>query len=326
MKAAIFTKYGPPEVIHLQEVEKPTPKNNEILVKVHAASITAVDSTFRSGKPYFSRLYSGLTGPKNQILGSELAGVVEAVGQEVSSFRVGDPVLATTRGADAHAQYVCLPEDGAVVHKPANLSFAEAAAVPGSALTALPFLRDHGRIQSGDRVLIIGASGNVGMMAVQIAKYSSAQVTGVCSTAKMDLVKGLGADKVIDYTKEDYTAGDQIYDIIFDAGGKSSYARCKNALADEGIFLTTVPSPGVLMQMARASLSGGRKKAIVAFTGMRSDSDKKQDLLFLNGLIENEQLRAAVDRCYPLSEAAAAHRYVENGGKKGGVLLTIAKA
>lgn len=323
MKAVITTKYGSPDVLEVQEVQKPTPQDNEVLIKIKAAGLTIVASTFRSGKPYFSRLYGGLLKPKHNILGSELAGEVEAVGKNVTLFKEGDEVIALTSGFGAHAEYICLPETGAIVPKPANTSFAEAAAIPGSGTTALPFLRDFGHIKSGQKVLIIGASGSVGSFAVQIARYYGAEVTGVCSTGKMDFVKTLGAAKVIDYTKEDFTKSGATYDVIFDAGGKSSYGACKKALKEDGIYLTTVPSPAVLLQMARFSLFGGQDKARVVFTGLRPDSIKKEDLLFLNELVEQGDLKAVVDSCYPMVEAAEAHRAVESGHKIGKVVIMV---
>lgn len=323
MKAVVYSQYGPPEVLQMQEVATPVPQANEVLIKVHAASITAVDITFRSGSPFFSRLYSGLLKPKNPILGSELSGVVEAVGQNVTLFQAGDAVLASTRGSDAHAEYVCVAEDGAIVHKPSNISFAEAAAIPGSATTALPFLRDNGGIKSGDKVLIIGASGSVGRQAVQIAKHYGAEVSGIASTEKIDLIKALGVDVAIDYKTEDFTQIKETYDIIFDAGGKSSFAECKDLLKEEGIYLTTVPSPGIFLQMARSSLFSGGKRGQVAFTGLRPEDEKKKDLLFLNELIEDGQLRAVIDDCYPMYEAAEAHRHAANKRKKGAVILMM---
>ncbi len=323
MKAIVYSEYGPPEVLHMQVVETPVPQANEVLVKVHAASVTAVDITFRSGEPFFSRLYSGLFKPRNPILGSELSGVVQAVGQDVTLFKVGDAVLASTKGSNAYAEYVCVAEDEAIVHKPANMSFAEAAALPGSGITALPFLRDNGQIKSGDKVLIIGASGNVGLSAVQIAKYYGAEVTGIAGTEKIELIKAVGVDKAIDYKTEDFTRSGETYDIIFDAGGKSSFAQCKDLLKEDGIYLTTVPSLGIFLQMARTSLFGGRKRGQVAFTGLRPESEKKQDLLFLKELVEAGQLRTIIDDCYLLSEAAEAHRHAENGRKRGSVILTV---
>jgi NADPH:quinone reductase-like Zn-dependent oxidoreductase len=249
--------------------------------------------------------------------------VIESVGKDVKSFRVGDSVLADSGSSyGAHAEYICLPEDEPLAIRPANMSYEEAAAVPYGALTALPFLRDRGCIQSGHKVLINGASGAVGTAAVQLAKYFGAEVTGVCSTANVELVKSLGADEVIDYAKEDFTRTDQTYDIIFDTVGKWSFARCKGSLRQGGVYLTTVLTLAIYPRMLWTSKIGS-KRAIIALTGLRPSSEKSKDLLFIKGLIEAEELRAIVDRCYSLEEAAEAHRYAEEGHKKGNVVLNV---
>ena len=244
------------------------------------------------------------------------------MGKDVTRFKAGDQVFgSTTAGFDAHAEYVCLPEDGALVIKPVALTFEETAAVPG-ALTALPFLRDNGNIQKGQKVLINGASGSIGTFAVQLARYYGAEVTGVCSTTNLELVKSLGANRVIDYTQEDFTQNGQTYDIIFDTVGKSSFSKCKNALKPGGIYLTTVITPVILPQMLWTSKIGS-KKAIIAFTGLRPASEKTKDLIFLNELIEAGKIKVVIDRHYPLAQAAEAHRYVDKGHKKGSVVLTV---
>jgi len=315
MKAIVCTKYGPPDVLELKEVEKPAIKDNEVLIRVHATTVTPTDLRFRQGKNIIARMMAGPIKPKNSILGVELAGEVEAVGKDVKQLKKGDQVYGGGRPG-AHAEYVCMPEDK-VAMKPTNMTYEEAAAVPFGATSSLQFLRDKGNIQSGHKVLINGASGSVGTFAVQLAKYFGAEVTGVCSTTNLELVKSLGADKVIDYTKEDFTKTGQTYDIVFDAVGKSSFSKCKSLLNQKGIYLNTVATIPLLLQMLWTSKIGS-KKAIFIIVPLRTE-----DLIFLKDAIEAGKIKTVIDRSYPLSQTAEAHRYAEKGHAKGKVVITL---
>lgn len=323
MKAIVYKKYGKPDVLQLTEVDKPAPEENEVMIKVYATTVTATECTFRRGKPYFSRLYTGMIRPKNQRLGDEFAGEIEAVGKEVKKFKKGDHVFGTCTGYGAYAEYICLPEEGETLAiKPANLTFEEAAASCDGALTALPFLRDTGKIKSGQEVLINGASGSIGTYAVQLANYFGAKVTGICSTANLEMVKSLGANEVIDYTKEDFTKKGKTYDIIFDTVGKLNFSRCKGSLKKDGVFLEAAIDLGVLPQVLLTSIIGS-KKARIAATGMRSGAERTQDLLFLKKLIEAGKITPVIDRHYSLEQIVDAHRYVDKGHKKGNVVIQL---
>ena len=316
MKAIVYTKFGPPEVLHLQEVEKPTPKANEVLIKIHATTVVKEDPDMRA-----SPGFNGFLKPRNPILGQELAGEVEAIGNAVTRFRPGDQVFGMDMFG-AYAEYKCMPENGALAIKPANMSYEEAASVPNGALTALPFLRDKGNIQSEQTVLIYGASGSVGTAAVQLANYYGADVTGVCSTTNLEWVKSLGADQAIDYTQEDFTENGKTYDIIFDTVGKRSFSECKGSLTDKGIYLATVPTLAIMIRALWPAKSGSKKVKFAA-AGLRSASKKIKDLVFLKELIEAGKIKPVIDRCYPLEQIVEAHRYVEKGHKKGNVVITV---
>jgi NADPH:quinone reductase-like Zn-dependent oxidoreductase len=321
MKAIVYTKYGPPDVLQLKEVEKPTPKDNEVLIRVHATTATLYDCWARSSTapPGFwlmSRMGSGLLKPKQPILGTELAGEIEAVGTEVTRSKVGDQVFSFSANLGAYAEYICLPE-GAVGLKPTNMTYEEAATIPQGALTALYFLR-KGNVQSGDKVLIFGASGGVGGYAVQLAKHHfGAEVTGVCSTPKIEYVKSLGVDQVIDYTKEDFTKNGQTYDVILDTIGKSPVLRSARSLKKEGFYLFTTFGVPKLFPFLWLNLTGNQK----IIMGLVEESS--EELNFLKGLIEERKIKSVIDRRYPLEQAHEAHRYVETGQKKGQVVITI---
>jgi NADPH:quinone reductase-like Zn-dependent oxidoreductase len=319
MKAIVYERYGAPDVLELREVIKPVPKENEILIKVRATTVAAGDCRMRRADPFPARLFNGLWRPKRiNILGFELAGVVESTGSGVTRFKPGDEIYgACGTGFGGYAEYKCLPENGAITHKPTNMTFEEAAAVPIGAYTALQFLR-KGNIQRGSRVLIYGASGSVGTYAVQLAKVFGAEVTGVCSTSNVELVKSLGADRVIDYTKVHIADDTSVYDIIFDTVGKSPFQACVKQLTPTGFYLRAVHmTPSPLLQGLWVSLTSGRK----VIGGVSKEN--VEDLTYLKELIEAGSLRSVIDRRYPLEQASEAHHYVDQGHKKGNVVLTV---
>ncbi len=325
MKAIVYTKYGPPEVLELKEVEKPTPKDNEIRIKVYATTVTAADFRVRSFTVPLSfwfpaRIGLGFRKPKKPILGMELAGVVESVGKDVKLFQKGDPVFAATlMSFGAYAEYKCLPEDAAVSIKPSNITYEEAAALPIGARTALHYLR-KANIQRGQKILVYGASGSVGTYAVQLAKYFGAEVTGVCSTTNLEMVKSLGADKVIDYTKEDFSQNGETYDVIFEAVDKSSFSACMRSLKKQGIYLNiTVPLPAMRMLWTKMTSS---KKLLLG----ENSPENAKDLSFLKELVEAGKIKSVIDKCYPLEQIVEAHRYVDKGHKKGNVVISLAES
>jgi NADPH:quinone reductase-like Zn-dependent oxidoreductase len=322
MKAVVCTRYGSPDVLQLREVEKPTPKNNELLIRIHAATVGLSDLMTVKGAPFVTRFFTGLVMPKNPIPGAEFAGEIEAVGKDVKLFKKGDQVFgADLSGLGAYAEYKCLPENGVLAIKPANMTYEEAAPVCG-AVAAWNFLTDQATIQSGQKVLINGASGSMGTAAVQIARYFGAEVTGVCCPTNLELVKSLGADHVIDYTQEDFTKTGQTWDVIFDVENKSSFLRCKGSLTQKGVYLKTFPGLTILLQMLWTSKIGS-KKAKFSATGLRPVPERLSFLNELIELIEAGKLKSVIDRCYPLEQTAEAHRYVEKGHKMGNVVVTV---
>jgi NADPH:quinone reductase-like Zn-dependent oxidoreductase len=320
MKAIVYTEYGSPDVLHLQEVVKPTPKDNEVLVKVYAASANAADWHLMRAEPFLARLENGVLKPKNTKLGADIAGRVEAVGRNVTQFQVGDEVFGgmPLNELGGFAEYVCANEE-ALALKPARLTFEQAAAVPLAAFTALQGLRDKGQIQPGQRVLINGASGGVGTFAVQIAKSFGTEVTGVCSTRNLDMVRSIGADHVIDYTKEDFTQNRQRYDLIFDAVGNRSVSDYQRALSPNGIC--SVAGFTALSRLFQVMLLGGKKIGM-----METAKGNKKDLLFIKELLEAGKVVPVIDRCYPLSEVADAIGYLEAGHAQGKVVITVHQA
>jgi NADPH:quinone reductase-like Zn-dependent oxidoreductase len=313
MKAAVYGRYGSPDVVTVGDLPTPVPRDDEVLVRIHAATVGIVDSLARRGTPYYARVSFGVRRPRFTVLGSDFAGQVEAVGPAVTRYAVGDQVFGTTAPHfGAHAEYVCRSEQAALAPKPANLTYAEAAAVADT--TALCFLR-KANLQRGQTILVNGASGAVGTAAVQLARYFGASVTGVCSGASGELVRKLGAGSVIDYTETDFTRRGEVYDVIFDVAGRSSFLRCRPVLRRGGVYLTTAPSLAILVQMPWTSRFGARR-AVVTFTGLRAARDKRRDLLHLKELAEASALVPVIDARYPLERIGDAYRHVDAGHKK----------
>lgn len=323
MKAIVCTAYGPPDVLQLQEVEKPVPKGQEVLIKIHATAVNSGDWRIRSlevppGFGIFVRLAFGFSRLRQPILGVVLAGKVEAVGKDVTKFRAGDEVFAMDGNKmGCHAEYKTMPEDGVIALKPGNLNFEEAAAITFGGMTAINYLRERAGIKRGDNVLVNGASGAVGIAAVQVAKYFGAQVTGVCSTANVEFVQSFGADKVVDYTREDFTGKGETYDIIMDNVGNAPYSRVKNALREGGRLLAVVAGLPEMARIPWVALTSSKK--VIAGPA----DERPEDLRFLAELAEAGQFRPAISRRYPLEQMAEAHRYVDTGHKQGNVVVTL---
>jgi len=333
MKAIVYAEYGPPEVLRPEEIEKPSPKDNEVLIKVHATSINYGDLVARNirkipprkfNMPFLfwlmARIDFGLKRPKRKILGSEFAGKIEATGKDVKLFKEGDQVFGYLgQSMGAYTEYLCMPEKGVLTIKPVNMSYEEASVVPMGAIMALHLIREKGNIEPGKKVLVIGASGGIGSAAVQIAKHFGAEVTGVCGTPRLEYVKSLGADKVIDYTKEDFTQSGEAYDLIFDVLGKSSFSLCKNSLKQNGRYLLASFKMKQLCQMLWTRIMSQEGKKVICAIAPGST----EDLISVKELIEAGKIKSIIDKRYPLEEMAEAHRYVENGQNKGKVVVIM---
>jgi NADPH:quinone reductase-like Zn-dependent oxidoreductase len=319
MKAATYSQYGSPEVLQLKAVTKPGPKDNEILIKIHAAAVTSADSRLRKADPFAVRFFFGLFKPKKSILGGVLSGTIEAVGKNVQKFKVGDSVFGSSYPHfGAYAEYICLPETGTLAIKPENMSHEEAAALPFGGMTALHFLQKAG-IRPGQKVLIYGASGAIGTAAVQIAKYFGAEVTGVCSTSNVEMLKSIGADHVIDYTKTDFAASGAQYDVVYETVNKAPVSSCMAVLKSSGTLILGAAMPREMLQGAWASFAGNKK----VLSGVAVETAAA--VQFLKKMAEEGKLKAVVDKKYTLEEIAAAHAHVDKGHKKGNVVITVMK-
>jgi NADPH:quinone reductase-like Zn-dependent oxidoreductase len=319
MKAAVHTRYGRPDVVRISEVEKPTPKDNEVLVKVHATTVNRTDCACRAAKPFFMRFFTGLTRPRATVLGSEFAGIVEAVGSGVTSFKVGDRVFGYNEGPfGAHAEYLSISEDGSLATMPANMTYEAAAPSTEDSHYALAHIR-AAKIRSGQDVLVYGATGAIGSAAVQLLKSLSANVTAVCDTDNVELVRGLGADRVIDYTAEDFTKDEQAYDVVLDSVGKSSFSKCKRLLKPSGIYISSELGPLAQNPFLAliAPLHGGKK---VLFPIPKHDQEM---IGYFGELLESGEFRPVIDRTYPLDRIVEAYRYVETGQKTGNVVISL---
>lgn len=322
MKASVSKIYGTPDVFKIDEVTKPVPKHNEVLVRVYAATVTGSDLMMRKGKPYVGRLYLGLSKPQKTILGFDFAGEIVEMGKDVTSFKVGDKVFGGTTALGCYAEYTCINKDDVITTIPENVNYQSAAPVSGSAITVMHFLKGLAKIKEGDKLLINGASGSLGTYAVQIANQFGAVVTGVCSTANLKMVRELGADFVIDYTSEDFTKNGKQYDVIFDTVGKIIFSSCRNSLTEKGIYLSSVISFPLLWQMMKTSLIG-KRKVKSSSTGMLPAKVRLNYLLELKELLKAEKIKTVIDNSYPLSQMGDAHKYVEKGHKKGNIIINI---
>jgi NADPH:quinone reductase-like Zn-dependent oxidoreductase len=318
MKAVVYDRYGPPEVLRLEDVERPVPKEDEVLIKIHATTVTRTDIGLRAGKPLIVRLFFGLLRPKQRILGTEVAGEVETVGAAVTRFAVGDHIFGSTPAfrTGAHAEFICLEESAPIAHKPAAMTFEQAAAVTDGMILALMCL-EAAHVGKRQRIVVYGASGSIGTAGVQLAKHLGADVTAVCNTKNVDLVESLGADRVIDYTQEDFTKNGETYDVIFDAVGKHSFSRCRGSLKPGGIYVATDGLRNALLALWTSRI--GDKKVLFPVPPHYT----KKNVLFLKELIEAGKYRAVIDRRYPLSDVIEATKYVETEQKTGNVVLTV---
>lgn len=323
MHAVVAGGYGSPEVFEYKEVEIPIPGENELLVKIRVSSVTRADTMMRTGKPYFGRLFTGLTKPKHPIPGTGFSGEVIRTGEKVSRFKQGDAVFGeTTLGFSTNAEYVVLPEDGVILHKPENLPHEEAASYCDGMLTSYYFLKEIAKLSPGQKVLVNGASGSLGTAAVQLAKKMGAEVTAVCSSKNAGLVRSLGADHVMDYQKQDFTASGETYDIVYDTVGKSSYRRSRKVLSKQGAYVSPVLKPNLLLGMLFTSLAG-KKKARFAASGMKPDRELKALLSELVSIHRESGLHSVTDRQFPLEKVAHAHAYIDKGHKKGNVIIIV---
>ena len=323
MKAAITTKYGGPEVFEIQQMAIPQPKGNEVLIRNKATAIARAGAMMRTGKPYIGRLFLGLFKPKNPISGTSFAGIIEKVGKDVQTYKVGDEVYGeTTFGFSTNAEYVCVPENGVIDIKPSNISFEEATPAADGALTSIYFLKEMANIQAGQRILINGASGSLGTAAVQLAKHYGAIVTGVCSYSNIDFVKSLGADHVIDYNAEDFTQQIDQYDIIYDTIGKSSFSACKKALTEKGVYMSPVGGMPLLFSMIMNS-NKNKKRASFAAVGTKSNEELSILLKELSILYKQGILTTTIDRTYEMDQISEAHTYIDTGRKKGNVVMVM---
>ncbi|MFK5974663.1 MAG: NAD(P)-dependent alcohol dehydrogenase [Flavobacteriaceae bacterium] len=323
MKAIISTKYGSPDVLQLRDIEKPVPKDNEVLIKIHTASITTAETMMRTGYPLIGRLFMGLTKPKNAISGTGFAGKIEAIGKDVKLFKIGNQVFGESiTHFGTYAEYICIQEEGIITLKPENIPYEEVAVVGDGHITSLHFLKNLAKIKPGQHILINGASGSLGTAAVQLAKHFGAEITAVCSTRNIALVKSLGADNAIDYTQEDFTKNGKTYDVIYDTIGNSSFSNCKNSLTKKGAYISPVLSLALLFQMLKTSIYGS-KKALFSATGMLPAPRIQAFLQEIKELMETGQLKSVIDKRYSLEQIAEAHFYIETGHKTGNVVLRM---